>query len=167
MHDVPRQRKSSRSPVGRCSRVHPVVIGPTLAGSAMVHVATTLAWFQHILSPSQVPPRCPHSLAQNFENSAKKSSRRKSRRQRGPFNGDCSTHANRCSGVRYIDDHRNPAAASQAIGALLRAIWCALSFFPGNFACFDRSSRFHQRLCGVSLSSISLTSNRSIISDPS
>jgi hypothetical protein len=63
------------------------VIGPTLARSATGRVGATLLWFQHILLPSQVSPYCPRPLAENFENFAEKSSRRKSRHKRSPFHG--------------------------------------------------------------------------------
>ncbi len=75
-------------PVGHRAAERAGVIGQTAAGSAMVHVARTLACFQHILAPSQVLPHCPRPGAQNFEKCARKSSRRKSRQERGPFNGN-------------------------------------------------------------------------------
>jgi hypothetical protein len=62
------------------------------------------------------------------------------------FNGDCSTHVNRRSGMRYIDDRRKPAAASQVTAALLHAILMRPPFFSGNFACFDSPSRFDMLL---------------------
>jgi hypothetical protein len=35
-------------------------------------VAATLAWFQHILPPSQVSPECPCPRAENFAQFAQK-----------------------------------------------------------------------------------------------
>jgi hypothetical protein len=73
------------SPLGHRSGGLSVVIGPTLAGSVIVCACTSSAWSQPILHPSQVLPLFPCPLAGNFEQSAKKSRRRKSRIERYPL----------------------------------------------------------------------------------
>jgi hypothetical protein len=48
------------------------VIGPALADTTFVRICTSSAWFHHILPASQVLPRCPCPLVENFDRSPKK-----------------------------------------------------------------------------------------------
>jgi hypothetical protein len=155
-------------PLGHRTARRPV-IGPTVAGSSMVRVATTLSrlnrFFLQVKSHHTV-----HARSRRFSRIVPKTCVDVSHAANAiPLNGDCSTHVTRCFGVRYIGDYRKPPASLQQTEAFLHHICGTPSFFPGKFARFDSQSRFDQHFCGIRLrrkpNSSSLTSKSPIISN--